>query len=404
MLKKETVVIFDTKGKDGQLIARKVRDRNVYCEVRGYSKGYDGACGVILAGDGSAEVKNVPVLDLRGKQVEGSELDKFLFDTCKCKGDFTTEAFIEESVAYYKERIGDKKALCALSGGVDSSVCAALIYKAIGKNLRCIFVDTGLMRKNEGAEVKEVFTKVFGVDLIYVDAEARFLEKLAGVQDPERKRKIIGEEFIRVFEEEAKKIGGTDYLVQGTIYPDVLESGLDGAASVKSHHNVGGLPDHIDFKELVEPLRFLFKDEVRKVGVALGLPDNIAYRQPFPGPGLGVRALGALTKERLDTLRDVDYIYRDEIDKAGLGKEISQYFAVLLNEKSVGLNAKTERVYGGTVALRAIKTTDFMTVKCVDVPFDLLQKIALRITAEVKGINRVVFDVTPKPPATVEWE
>lgn len=317
--------------------------------------------------------------------------------------DWKISDFAEKSVEKYREKIGDKKAICALSGGVDSAVCAALISKAIGKNLTCILVDHGLMRKNEADDVIKVFKENYDVDIIKLDREDYFLSKLKGVTDPEKKRKIIGEEFIRVFEEEAKKLGKIDFLVQGTIYPDIVESGAEGHKAVKSHHNVGGLPEDIGFEGLIEPLRDLYKDEVRQVGLSLGLPERIVRRQPFPGPGLGVRVLGELTKEKLDLLREADFIFRDEIAKAGLAYEISQYFAILTNLKSVGVS-EDERTYEKVIALRAVNTENFMTATVAKVPFEVLQRAAKRITDEIKEVNRVVFDITSKPPATVEWE
>ena len=308
----------------------------------------------------------------------------------------------KDLITKLKEKIGDKKALCALSGGVDSSVAAVLLSRAIGKNLTCIFVDHGLLRKNEGDEVEEVF-KNQDINFIRVDAKDRFLAKLAGVSDPERKRKIIGEEFIRVFEEEAKKIGAVDFLVQGTIYPDVIESGLGKSSVIKSHHNVGGLPDYVDFKEIVEPLRDLFKDEVRKTGLELGMPENLVFRQPFPGPGLAIRVIGDITEDKLDILRDADSIFREEIANAGLHKSINQYFAVLTNLKSVGVMGD-ERTYDYTVALRAVETTDFMTGVWSKIPYEVLEKVSSRIVNEVKHVNRVCYDITSKPPATIEWE
>lgn len=285
----------------------------------------------------------------------------------------------------------------------DSSVAAVLLSKAIGKNLTCIFVDHGLLRKNEGDEVEKIFTENYDLNFIRVDAKDRFLSKLAGVTDPERKRKIIGEEFIRVFEAEAKKIGTVDFLVQGTIYPDVIESGLGKSAVIKSHHNVGGLPDYVDFKEIVEPLRNLFKDEVRKTGLELGIPENLVYRQPFPGPGLAIRVIGDITDDKLTILKDADAIFREEIANAGLHKNINQYFAVLTNLKSVGVMGD-ERTYDYTVALRAVETTDFMTGLWSRIPYEVLEKVSSRIVNEVKHVNRVVYDITSKPPATIEWE
>ena len=330
-------------------------------------------------------------------------IKNFVYNICGCNGNWEMSSFATETVNRLKEKIGDKKALCALSGGVDSSVAAALVNKAIGKNLTCIFVDHGLLRKNEAEEVEEIFTKNFDVNFVKVDAKDRFLTKLAGVTDPEKKRKIIGEEFIHVFEEEAKKIGTVDYLVQGTIYPDVIESGVGVGAKIKSHHNVGGLPEHVDFKEIVEPLRDLFKDEVRKVGIELGLPEFLVYRQPFPGPGLAIRVIGDITDDKLNILKDADSIFREEIANAGLHKDINQYFAVLTNIKSVGVMGD-ERTYDYTIALRAVTTSDFMTASWSKIPFEVLEKVSARIVNEVKHVNRVVYDITGKPPATIEWE
>ena len=336
--------------------------------------------------------------------INGTQVIKnFLFNICKCSGDWVISSFTKDTIEKLREKIGNGKALCALSGGVDSSVAAVLLSKAIGKNLTCIFVDHGLLRKNEGDEVERIFRQQFDINLIRVNAQDRFLSKLAGVVDPEKKRKIIGEEFIRVFEEEAKKIGKIDYLVQGTIYPDVIESGLGKSSVIKSHHNVGGLPEHVDFKEIVEPLRDLFKDEVRKTGLELNIPESLVFRQPFPGPGLAIRIIGEVTKDKLDILKEADSIFREEVDKAGLARDINQYFAVLTNLKSVGVMGD-ERTYDYTVALRAVKTTDFMTGVWYKIPYEVLEKVSSRIVNEVNHVNRVVYDITSKPPATIEWE
>ena len=332
-----------------------------------------------------------------------SILEHFLFDICGAKGDWDMNDYAKQSIEAIREKVGDKKVLLALSGGVDSSVCAVLLHKAIGKNLTCVFVDTGLMRKYEPEEVENVFKKQFDMNLVHVKAEQRFLEKLAGVTEPEKKRKIIGEEFIRVFEEEAKKIGKVHFLAQGTIYPDVVESGVGDAALIKSHHNVGGLPDHVDFEEIIEPLRELFKDEVRELGEELGLPRHMVWRQPFPGPGLAIRVIGEITKEKLDLLRDVDFIFRDEIAKAGLDEKIWQYFAVLTDMRSVGVMGD-ERTYDYTVALRGVTSVDAMTADWARIPYDVLGVISNRIINEVPHINRIVYDITSKPPATIEWE
>lgn len=452
-MEKELVVILDFGGPYSQIIARRIRECNVYCEVLPYYTDIERIKGlapkglVFTGGDVSLVDSGNPKLDetvyklglpiigigydnslmkatrtiaiiedaknkLCGLQsslndedeLEGiKELKTFLYDTCGCSGSWNMASFVEMSIQKLKEKIGDQKVLCALSGGVDSSVAAVMISKAVGKQLTCIFVDHGLLRKNEGDEVEEIFTKQFDVNLIRVNAQDRFYKKLAGVTDPERKRKIIGEEFIRVFEEEAKKIGRVDYLVQGTIYPDVIESGVGKTVAVKSHHNVGGLPDYVDFKEIIEPLRDLFKDEVRKAGLELGIPEKLVFRQPFPGPGLAVRIIGDITSEKVKILQEADYIYREEIGKAGLDKSISQYFAVLTNIRSVGVTDNV-RTYDYTLALRAVRTIDFMTAEYVQIPWDVLSRISERIVKEVKQINRICYDITGKPPATIEWE
>lgn len=505
------IIIADFGGQYNQLIARRVRDMNVYCEVVPYTKALEKAKelkpeGIIFTGGpNSVYLENAPKIEkeiyelgipvlglcygmqimahtLGGKVVKGKEkefgktetkvdnssklfkdleedqitwmshidqvvelpdgfekiagtkntkiaamanverklygmqyhpevnhtehglnmLENFLFNICEAKPNWTMKNYAEKQLKEIKEKVGDKKVLLALSGGVDSSVVAALLSKAVGEQLTCIFVDHGLMRKNEGDEVEAAF-KDSGMHFIRVDAEKRFLERLKGVIDPEEKRKAIGEEFIRVFEEEGKKIGSVDFLAQGTIYPDIIESGIGDAAVIKSHHNVGGLPDFVDFKEIIEPLRMLFKDEVRRLGRELDLPEYLVNRQPFPGPGLGIRVIGEVTKEKLDILRDADYIFREEIGKAKLKNHPNQYFAVLTNNRSVGVMGDF-RTYDYTLALRAVNTTDFMTADWARIPYEVLDKISVRIVNEVEHINRIVYDITSKPPATIEWE
>ena len=414
------ILIVDFGGHNNQLAARKIRDLKVYCEVHPYKKALGKLeelkpSGVVFQGEPDkfkefkeiserVEALSVPSIIISEGHVEDlrEKLSAFLFDTCKEEPTWTMKNYKEQQIEEIKNLVGDKKVLLALSGGVDSSVVAALLSKAVGKNLTCIFVDTGLMRKHEGDEVEAAF-KDSGMNFIRINAEERYLNKLKGVTDPEKKRKIIGEEFIRVFEEEGKKIGHVDYLGQGTIYPDIIESGLSDGKVVKSHHNVGGLPEAIDFEDLIEPLKYLFKDEVRELGRELGLPDYLVSRQPFPGPGLGVRCMGEITKDKLDILRDADYIFREELEKNMDRSKMSQYFAVLTNQKTVGVS-RDSRTYDYTVALRCIKTTDFMSAEWVKIPYEILEQASTRILNEVDHVNRVVYDITSKPPATIEWE
>ena len=332
-------------------------------------------------------------------------LSAFVYGPCGCRGDWKMDSFVENAIAEIREKVGDGKVLCALSGGVDSSVAAVMLSKAVGKQLTCVFVDHGLLRKDEGDQVEAIFgpSGEYDLNFIRVNAQQRFYDKLAGVTEPEEKRKIIGEEFIRVFEEEAKKIGAVEYLVQGTIYPDVIESGLGKSATIKSHHNVGGLPDHVDFKDIIEPLRMLFKDEVRQAGLKLGLPEYLVFRQPFPGPGLGVRIIGEVTEEKVKIVQEADAIYREEIAAAGLDRQINQYFAALTNMRSVGVMGDF-RTYDYAIALRAVTTSDFMTAESAKLPWDLLEKVTSRIVNEVPHVNRVFYDCTGKPPGTIEFE
>ena len=363
----------------------------------------------------SADCPNVAIADEKRKfygvqyhpEVNHTEngfrmIRNFLYEVCGAAGDWTMGDYCKTAISSIREKVGGGKVLLALSGGVDSSVAAALLAEAVGKQLTCVFVDHGLMRKDEGDEVEAAFRK-WDINFVRVDAEKRFLDKLAGVTEPEAKRKIIGEEFIRVFEDEAKKIGKVDYLAQGTIYPDVIESGLGNAATIKSHHNVGGLPDFVDFKEIIEPLRMLFKDETRELGRELGLPEYLVSRQPFPGPGLAIRVIGEITKEKLDILREADFVFRDELHREGADAALSQYFAVLTSMRSVGVMGDG-RTYDYTLALRAVTTSDFMTAEWARIPYDVLDKVSTRIVNEVGSINRIVYDITSKPPATIEWE
>ena len=430
-MKQDMIVILDLGSTENTVLAREIRELGVYSEIHPHDiteeeiKALDNVKGIILNGgenrvvDGKeVEVRpelytwGYPVIsvdypasrcDVRFDSLPDQEtLKKFVFDECKAEANWNMKNFIEDQVELIRRQVGDRKVLLALSGGVDSSVVAAMLIKAIGQQLVCVHVNHGLMRKNESESVVEVFRNQLHANLIYVDATERFLGKLENVSDPEEKRKIIGGEFIRVFEEEARKLEGIDFLGQGTIYPDVIESGLGKSATIKSHHNVGGLPDYVDFKEIIEPLRMLFKDEVRKAGLELGIPEYLVYRQPFPGPGLGIRIIGEVTADKVRIVQDADYIYREEIAKAGV-EGLGQYFAALTNMRSVGVMGD-ERTYDYAVALRAVCTADFMTADCAQIPWDVLSTVANRIVNEVKGVNRVLYDCTSKPPATIEFE
>ena len=429
-MKQDRILIIDLGGVNNTEIARKVREHKVYSEIYPHDINKDELSklsnikGIILNGGPNCVVDgvkidpskalydlNVPMFDNKYSSDKGfsndevtldKEMDKFLFEDCKAEPNWNIENFINEQVALIKEQVQDKKVLLALSGGVDSSVVAALLLKAIGENLVCVHVNHGLLRKGEPEQVISVFREMLHANLIYVEAIDRFLDKLKDVSDPEEKRKIIGFEFIKVFDEEANKLEGIDFLAQGTIYPDIIESGTKTVKAVKSHHNVGGLPEDMKF-ELVEPLKMLFKDEVRECGVALGLPYDMVYRQPFPGPGLGVRCLGAITRDRLEAVRESDAILREEFEIAGLNKKVWQYFTAIPDFKSVGVK-NHERSYEWSVIVRAVNTVDAMSAEIEEIPYSVLKKITDRITHEVKGVNRVVYDLTPKPSGTIEWE
>ena len=425
-MKQNMIAIFDLGSEENSALAREIRAMGVYSEIYPHDISADtlktmpNLKGIILNGGPNNVVDGVkidarddvyacglPVAALEHATSKCSKLDKkdlkkFIFDVCKCEANWNMQNFIDDQVELLRKQIGDKKVLLALSGGVDSSVVAALLIKAIGKQLVCVHVNHGLLRKGEPEQVVKVFREELGATLIYSDSVDRFLDKLAGVEDPEKKRKIIGAEFIRVFEEEARKLDGIDFLAQGTIYPDIVESGTKTNKIVKSHHNVGGLPDDLKF-ELVEPLKYLFKDEVRACGKALGLPDDMVYRQPFPGPGLGVRCLGAITRDRLEAVRESDAILREEFAKAGLQGKVWQYFTLIPDTKSVGVKDNA-RSYEWPVVIRAVNTIDAMTATIEHIDWALLDKITKRIITEVKGVNRVCYDCTPKPTGTIEWE
>ncbi len=411
---RQLVVVVDFGGQQAQLIARRIRALHVYSEVWPHNTAWERyqavkpqaliVCGSTHGGeqlDSRVLELGIPVLEVSTAGLNPEDLKNFLFQVAGCRGDWSMANFIDEAVAEIKAQVGDATVICGLSGGIDSAVAAVLVHKAVGKQLTSIFVDQGLMRQGEAEEVVEVFGRQMQMQLVAVDARKRFLDALAGVADPEQKRKIIGTEFIRVFEAEARRLGDAAYLVQGTIYPDVIESGV-GSALVKSHHNVGGLPEDLAFK-LIEPLRELFKDEVREIAALLGLPDSIVHRQPFPGPGLGVRCLGEITAEKLAILRHADAIVTEEIKQAGLYRSIWQAFAVLPNVQTVGVSGE-RRTYAHLIAIRAVNSVDAMSAEWTHLPYELLERMAQRIVAEVDGVNRVVYDITAKPPGTIEWE
>ncbi|HZK44432.1 MAG TPA: glutamine-hydrolyzing GMP synthase [Syntrophomonadaceae bacterium] len=420
-MKKELVLVIDFGGQANQLIARRIRALSVYSEMVPYDISLDkiknkAPKAIIMAGSFASDKLpdapscdpdiyklGIPILEIEDISVfDMDKLEKFMFEKVKLKGDWNLTDFIDESIQDIKSKVGSKKVLCALSGGVDSSVAAVLVHKAVGDQLFCVYVDNGLMRKDESKEIIKTFKDHMKMNLIFAQAEERFISKLAGVTDPESKRKIIGEEFIRVFEEEKNKLGEIDYLVQGTVYPDIIESGTKTTQNIKSHHNVGGLPEDMDF-DLLEPLRLLFKDEVRVIGEKLGIPDEIVWRQPFPGPGLGVRVLEEVTKEKVEILREADAIVREEIKKAGLEREIWQSFAVLPPVRTVGVK-NDKRTYAYPIIIRAVISEDAMAADIARLPYELLDIMAQRIVKEVDGVNRVAYDVTPKPPGTIEWE